>query len=43
MPHQYMLQIVAWVVAATILLGVFAMYVQPDFLVLMSNQLWACF
>lgn len=29
------------VVAA--LLGVFALYTQPDFLVQMANQLWACF
>ena len=24
-------------------LGVFAMYVQPEFLVTMVNQVWACF
>lgn len=26
-----------------VLLGVFALYTQPDFLVQMANQLWACF
>jgi hypothetical protein len=26
-----------------VLLGVFAMYGQPDFLFQMANQLWACF
>ena len=24
-------------------LGVFALYMQPDFLVLLANQVWACF
>ena len=26
-----------------VLVGVFALYTQPDFLVQMANQLWACF
>ena len=25
------------------LLGVFYLYSRPDFLVLLSNQIWACF
>jgi hypothetical protein len=25
------------------LLAVFAMYTRPDFLVTLSNQIWACF
>jgi hypothetical protein len=25
------------------LLGVFALYTRPDFLVTLSNQIWACF
>ena len=24
-------------------LAVFALYIQPDFLVMLANQLWACF
>ena len=26
-----------------VLLGVFLLYQRPDFLVQMSNQIWACF
>jgi hypothetical protein len=26
-----------------VLLGVFYLYVRPDFLVQLSNQVWACF
>jgi hypothetical protein len=29
--------------AATVLAGVFAMYLRPEFLVDLSNQVWACF
>lgn len=29
--------------ATAILVGVFMLYTQPDFLVQMANQLWACF
>jgi hypothetical protein len=29
--------------AVAILLGVFALYTQPDFLVTLANQVWACF
>ena len=43
MSYQRMLQIVAWMVAAAVMSGVFAMYIQPDFLVVLSNQVWACF
>ncbi len=35
-----------WAVGALVLamlVGVFYLYTQPDFLVQMSNQLWACF
>lgn len=37
---------VRWLTGAlvvAVLLGVFALYTQPDFLVQMANQLWACF
>jgi len=29
--------------AGLVLLGVFKLYTQPDFLVTLSNQVWACF
>ncbi|MDD0836987.1 hypothetical protein PSQ40_00235 [Curvibacter sp. HBC61] len=30
-------------VAVLLLLAVFALYAQPDFLLTLSNQIWACF
>ena len=32
-----------WAVVSMALLGVFLLYQRPDFLVQMSNQIWACF
>ncbi|MFZ3129423.1 MAG: hypothetical protein WA136_15550 [Rhodoferax sp.] len=29
--------------ALAVLAGVFSLYTQPDFLVQLANQLWACF
>ncbi len=29
--------------AVILLLAVFALYTRPDFLVTLSNQIWACF
>lgn len=29
--------------AVVVLLLVFALYTRPDFLVMLSNQIWACF
>lgn len=29
--------------AVMVLLAVFALYTRPDFLVTLSNQIWACF
>ncbi|HNV61245.1 MAG TPA: hypothetical protein PKH72_16505 [Rhodoferax sp.] len=29
--------------AAVVLTGVFMLYTQPDFMVQMANQVWACF
>lgn len=29
--------------AVIVLLAVFALYTRPDFLVTLSNQIWACF
>lgn len=31
------------VAIAAVLLGVFSLYAQPDFLVTLADQLWACF
>jgi len=31
------------VLAVLALTGVFLLYVQPDFMVQMANQLWSCF
>jgi hypothetical protein len=31
------------VVATVVLAGVFMLYTQPDFMVQMANQVWACF
>ncbi|MES2952782.1 MAG: hypothetical protein V4858_29990 [Pseudomonadota bacterium] len=31
------------VLALAVLAAVFAMYIQPDFMVQMANQVWACF
>jgi hypothetical protein len=30
-------------VATVVLAGVFLLYTQPDFMVQMANQMWACF
>jgi hypothetical protein len=32
-----------WTVAMLALLGVFALYTRPEFLVTLANQVWACF
>ena len=33
----------AWALALLALLAVFALYAQPDFLIMLADQLWACF
>ncbi|MFY7907790.1 MAG: hypothetical protein ACOVO0_16775 [Burkholderiaceae bacterium] len=30
-------------VAVLLLMGVFSLYLQPDFLLTLADQLWACF
>ncbi|MET0543395.1 MAG: hypothetical protein ABWZ88_16735 [Variovorax sp.] len=37
------LRAAAWLAAAAVLAGVFAMYAQPAFVVRMIDQIWACF
>lgn len=32
-----------WAVVAAVLAAVFALYLQPDFMVTLANQVWACF
>ena len=36
-------KLLAWVGAVALLLGVFSLYLRPDFMVLLANQVWACF
>jgi len=36
-------KLLAWCGAVIVLLAVFALYTRPDFLVTLSNQIWACF
>lgn len=32
-----------WLAVLLILLAVFALYTQPDFMVMLADQVWACF
>jgi hypothetical protein len=32
-----------WTVSLTLSLAVFALYLQPQFLTMLAEQLWACF
>jgi len=36
-------RLLLWGAALLALLAVFALYTRPDFLVTLSNQIWACF
>ena len=36
-------QLLAWALAGAVLLAVFALYTQPEFLVTLADQIWACF
>ena len=36
-------RVLAYAGAGVVLLGVFALYLQPDFMVTLAQQLWACF
>ena len=33
----------AWVLTVAAVAGAFMLYAQPDFMVQLSNQVWACF
>lgn len=33
----------AWSAAGVVLIGVLMLYLRPDFLVMVADQLWACF
>jgi len=46
MRYQRALKISVWaaaLAALAALLGVFALYTRPDFLLTLANQVWACF
>jgi hypothetical protein len=36
-------RLLLWSAATAALLAVFSLYTQPDFLVQLANQVWACF
>lgn len=36
-------RLLLWTLVTLILLAVFFLYTQPDFLVQLANQVWACF
>ena len=43
MRSQLALKISVWAAALAALLGVFALYTRPDFLLTLANQVWVCF
>ncbi len=40
---RHYVRILSYVSALAVLLAVFSLYLQPDFLVTLANQAWACF
>ena len=36
-------RVAIWTAVTAVMLGVFAMYARPEFLVTLADQLWACF
>lgn len=42
-PRRRWLVALAWLGAALLLLLVFGMYLNPDFMLTMADQAWACF
>ena len=43
MLRRHILRLTAWSTALVVLLAVFALYLQPDFMVGLAQQVWACF
>ncbi|MES2399447.1 MAG: hypothetical protein V4573_05625 [Pseudomonadota bacterium] len=43
MRRPSVVRLTAWTGVALACLAVFALYTQPEFLVTLSNQVWACF
>ncbi|WP_255358203.1 hypothetical protein [Pseudorhodoferax sp. Leaf274] len=37
------LRLLGWTAALAVLGGVFMLYLQPEFVVGLANQVWACF
>ncbi len=43
LPKPWLVRGAAWSAALIVLAGVLMLYLQPDFLVMLADQLWACF
>ncbi|MCT9809280.1 hypothetical protein N0K08_01405 [Acidovorax sp. Be4] len=41
--RQRILTGLGYALAALVLLAVFGLYTDPDFMILMADQIWACF
>lgn len=41
--HPWMRQALVVLVCLAVLLGVLSMYLQPEFLLTLANQVWGCF
>ena len=41
--HPWMRQALVGLVCMAVLLGVLSMYLQPEFLLTLTNQVWGCF
>lgn len=39
----HLLRTLGWLLSLAAIAGAFVMYTQPDFMVQLSNQVWACF
>lgn len=43
MPIPIGRRLLTWALVLAVLLGVFMLYLQPDFMVQLAQQAWACF
>ncbi len=43
MSRQLALKTASWAGVTLALIAVFTLYTQPDFMVTLANQVWACF